>query len=98
MNSIDAILEDKVLKKTPLDLQKRFPIYHACPKYLAAHCCIDQASSRKFIECGSLKSLQFFHLIKTSNQLHEDPDHVPINVHEEVVDLVDVVRLLDEHD
>ena len=30
---------DKVLKKTLLDLQKRFPIYPACPKYLAVHCC-----------------------------------------------------------
>ena len=29
---------------------------------------------------------------------HEDPDFVPIIVHEEVVDLVEVVRLLDEHD
>ena len=28
-----------MLKKTPVDLQKRFPIYHACPKCLAAHCC-----------------------------------------------------------
>ena len=28
-----------MLKKTLLDLQKRFPIYHASPKYLAAHCC-----------------------------------------------------------
>ena len=28
----------------------------------------------------------------------EDPDFVPKIVHEEVVDLVDVVRLLDEHD
>ena len=34
-----STLADKVLRKTPLDLQKRFPIYHACPKYLAAHCC-----------------------------------------------------------
>ena len=30
---------DKVLKKTLLDLQKRFPIYHVCPKCLAAHLC-----------------------------------------------------------
>ena len=28
MNSTDAILEDKVLMKTYLDLQKRFPIYN----------------------------------------------------------------------
>ena len=35
MNSIPA---DTVLKKTLLDLQKRFPIYHArVPNYLAAH-------------------------------------------------------------
>ena len=36
MNSIDSILEDKVLMMTHLDLQKRFPIYHVCPKCLAA--------------------------------------------------------------
>ena len=30
---------DKVMKNTLLDLQKRFPIYHVCPKYLAAHFC-----------------------------------------------------------
>ena len=38
-NSIDAILEDKVLMMTHLDLQKRFPIYHVCPKCLAAYRC-----------------------------------------------------------
>ena len=38
-NSMDSITVDKVQKKTSLDLQKRFPIYHARPKYLAAHCC-----------------------------------------------------------
>ena len=38
-NSIDSILEDKVLMKTHLDLQKRFPIYHVCPKCLAALLC-----------------------------------------------------------
>ena len=38
-NSIDAILEDKELMKMQVDLQKRFPIYHVCPKCLAAlHC------------------------------------------------------------
>ena len=37
--STDLTLADKVLKKAPLDLQKRFPIYHVCPKYLAAHRC-----------------------------------------------------------
>ena len=39
MNSTDAILEDKVLMMTHLDLQKRFPIYNVCPKCLAAHFC-----------------------------------------------------------
>ena len=38
-NSMDSIPADKVLKKTPLDLQKRFPMYHVCPKCLAARCC-----------------------------------------------------------
>ena len=38
-NSMDSIPADKVLKKTQLDLQKRFPIYHVCPKSLAAHFC-----------------------------------------------------------
>ena len=33
-----------------------------------------------------------------SQELHEDPDFVPTMFHEEVVDLVDVVRLLDQHD
>ena len=38
-NSIDPILEDKELMKMQVDLQKRFPIYHVCPKCLAAlHC------------------------------------------------------------
>ena len=36
---MDWTLADKVLKKTPLDLQKRFPTNHACPKYLAAYRC-----------------------------------------------------------
>ena len=31
---MDSIPADKVLKKTLLDLQKRFPIYHVCPKKL----------------------------------------------------------------
>ena len=39
LNSMDSIPAYKVLYKTQLDLQKRFPIYHACPKCLAAHCC-----------------------------------------------------------
>ena len=38
-NSINAILEDKELKKTQVDLQKRFPISHVCPKCLAALLC-----------------------------------------------------------
>ena len=33
-----------------------------------------------------------------SHELHEDPDFVPKIVHEEVADLVEAVRLLDEHD
>ena len=33
-----------------------------------------------------------------SHELHEDPSFALIAVHEEVVDLVDVVRLIDEHD
>ena len=39
MNSTDAIRVDKVLMMTHLDLQQRFPIYHACPKCLAALLC-----------------------------------------------------------
>ena len=39
MNSIGSILEDKVPIMTHLDLQKRFPIYHVCPKCLAALLC-----------------------------------------------------------
>ena len=39
LNSMDSTPADKVLKKTLLDLQKRFPIYHSCPKCLAAHRC-----------------------------------------------------------
>ena len=34
LNSMDSILADKVLMMTHLDLQQRFPIYHACPKML----------------------------------------------------------------
>ena len=37
-----------------------------------------------------MKSLQFFLLIETSHELHEDPSFVPTIVHEEVVDLVQV--------
>ena len=36
LNSMDSHPADKVLRRTELDLQKRFPIYHACPKCLAA--------------------------------------------------------------
>ena len=36
---MDSTPVDKVLKKTLLDLQKRFPIYHVCPKCLAAQFC-----------------------------------------------------------
>ena len=38
-NSMDSIPADKVLKMTHLDLRKRFPIYHVCPKCLAALLC-----------------------------------------------------------
>ena len=38
-NSIDSILEDKELVKMQVDLQKRFPMYHVCPKCLAALLC-----------------------------------------------------------
>ena len=31
-NSMDSIPAEKVLKRTQLDLQKRFPIHHVCPK------------------------------------------------------------------
>ena len=34
-----STLADNVLKKTLLDLQKRYPKNHVCPTYLAAHCC-----------------------------------------------------------
>ena len=39
MNFIDAILQDKELKKMHVDSQKSFPIYHVCPKCLAALLC-----------------------------------------------------------
>ena len=35
----DWTLADKLLKKTSVDLLKRFSIYHACPKCLAAYRC-----------------------------------------------------------
>ena len=35
-NSMDSIPADNELKKKHVDLQKRFPIYHVCPKCLAA--------------------------------------------------------------
>ena len=38
-NSMDSIPADMVLKKTLLDLQKRFPKNHVCPKCLAAQFC-----------------------------------------------------------
>ena len=37
--SMDSILEDKELVKMHVDLQKRFPIYHVCPKCMAALLC-----------------------------------------------------------
>ena len=39
MNSMDSIPADKVLMMTHLDLQKRFPKNHACPKCFAALLC-----------------------------------------------------------
>ena len=33
---MDSILEDKELKKEPVDVQKRFPLYQVYPKCLAA--------------------------------------------------------------
>ena len=36
---MDSIPADKVLKRTQLDLQKRFPKNHVCPKCLAALLC-----------------------------------------------------------
>ena len=47
-------------------------------------------SPRKCLECWALKSLQFFHFT--------EPNFASITVHEQVDDLVDVVRLLDDHD
>ena len=56
-------------------------------------------SPRNCIECRAWKSLQFFHLIESFlMSFTKIPMFVPIIVHEEVVDLVEVVRLLDEHD
>ena len=40
-----------------------------------------------------MKSLQFFHLMETSHELHEDPDFV-LEIAPEVVDLVEVVHHL----
>ena len=39
LNSMDSTPADKVLKKTLLDLQKRFPITMCVPKCLAALLC-----------------------------------------------------------
>ena len=38
-NSMDSIPADMVQKRTQLDLQKRFPSWHVCPKCLAALLC-----------------------------------------------------------
>ena len=38
-NTMDSIPAGKVLKRTQLNLQKSFPIYHVCPKCLAALLC-----------------------------------------------------------
>ena len=51
------------------------------------------------VECRALKSRQFFHFAEALHiELHEDPNFASITVHEEVDALVEVVRLLDEHD
>ena len=39
MHSINSINEDKVLMMMHVDLQKRFPIYHVCPRCLTAILC-----------------------------------------------------------
>ena len=39
LSTMDSILEDKELKRKHVDLQKRFPIHHACPKCMAALLC-----------------------------------------------------------
>ena len=36
---MDSILEEKILMMTQLNLQKRFSMYHVCPKYLADLLC-----------------------------------------------------------
>ena len=37
--TMDSVLEDKELMKMHVDLQKRFQIYHVCPKCMAALLC-----------------------------------------------------------
>ena len=59
----------------------------------------DQSSPRKFIESLTLEIASILPSHEDfSNEIHEDPDFVLIIVHEEVVDLVEVVHLLQEHD
>ena len=50
---MDSIPADKVLKNTLLDLQKRFPIHHVCPKCLVAHLCGGIPIERLSIQPGT---------------------------------------------
>ena len=59
----------------------------------------DQFSHRSCTECGALKSLQFFHPIETFLMSFTKISILrQLIVHEGVVELVEVVRLLDVHD
>ena len=63
---------------------------------------VSRSSINFLLEIHRLWTLEMASILPShwdfSHELHEDPDFVPIIVHEEVVDLVDEVRLLDEHD
>ena len=84
-NSMDSIPADKVLQKTLLDLQKRFPIYHVCPKCLAA------------LLCGSAIRKSVATILQVSDEVGMTLSFASTTVHEEVDDLVEGVLLL-EHD
>ena len=55
-NSIDAILEDNKLMKMHMDVQNCFPIYHVCPKCMAALLCGDTKEGLNIPEnrCGRM--------------------------------------------
>ena len=58
LNSVDSILEDKELMKMHVDLQNRFPIYHVCPKCLAALLCgsaLQKNASRSLQELDKVR-------------------------------------------